>query len=75
MKESRQMGSDKRVKRLTVRLTTDELELVGEAAKIANQELAAYVRQESVQAAQSFIGWIEATNHAHRRFRAMASKA
>ncbi len=71
MKELRQMGSNKRENRITVRLTPDELEIVEEAAKIANQELAAYVRQESVQAAQSFINWIEATNRSNRRFQAM----
>jgi len=74
MKELRDTGSDKRVKRLTVRFTPKELDIIEEAAKAANQELAAYVRQESVQAAQSFIDWMEATNHSHRRFRAMASK-
>jgi len=74
MKELRQMGSKQRINRVTVRLTPDELDIVEEASKAANQELAAYVRQESVQAAQSFIDWMEATNHSHRRFRAMASK-
>jgi len=74
MKELRDTGSDKRVKRLTVRFTPKELEIVEEAAKAANQELAAYVRQESVQAAQSFINWIDASNQSHRRFLAMASK-
>jgi len=74
MKESRQMGSNKRVKRLTVRLTPDELNIVEAASKAANQELAAYVRLESVQAAQLFIDWMEATNHAHRRFQAMVPK-
>lgn len=74
MKELRDTGSDKRVKRLTVRFTPKELDIIEEAANIAKQELAAYVRQESVQAAQSFIDWMEATNHSHRRFRAMASK-
>jgi len=75
MKELRDTGSDKRVKRLTVRFTPKELDIIEEAAKAANQELAAYVRQESVQAAQSFIRWVEATNISHRRFQAMASKA
>ncbi len=74
MKELRDTGSDKRVKRLTVRFTPKELNIVEEAAKAANQELAAYVRQESVQAAQLFIGWVEATNISHRRFQAMVPK-
>ncbi len=74
MKELRQMGSNKRENRITVRLTPDELDIVEEAAKIAKQELATYVRQESVQAAQSFIRWVEATNISHRRFQAMVPK-
>ncbi len=72
MKELRQMGSNKRENRIAVRLTPDELEIVEEAAKIANQELAAYVRQEVVEAAQSFIRWAEASNQSRRRFQAIA---
>ncbi len=72
MKELRQMGSNKRENRITVRLTPDELDIVEEAAKIAKQELAAYVRQEVVEAAQSFIRWAEVSNQSRRRFRAIA---
>ena len=74
MSNEKERHTNKRINRVTVRLSSDELDIVEEAAKIAKQELATYVRQESVQAAQLFINWIEATNRSNRRFQAMASK-